>query len=164
MNILIEGCDCVGKSTVITELLKLDDFTVEHNAAGKSKLETKQLYEQKTINLQHTNNHIMDRLFLSECVYGQLYRNYYPNYIRQLELKLPNVVLILITADTNVIIDRFDNKNIDIKDIDDIKIKFLEEFNRSNYRYKFVIDSSVLSPKQIANIIYNLIKEIEKND
>ncbi len=164
MNVIIEGCDCVGKSSAVKELMKLDGkLTYEHNVAPRTKAEAIEFYKKKVIEIAQENNHIIDRAFLSECVYGKFYRGYDSDYVREMEKQLDNTILIVLTARTDIIEERFDGEGIDIKDIFDIRLRYLEQFELSNHKYKFVIDTSYIRPKTIAKIILNIKNETEQN-
>ncbi|MFE9424304.1 hypothetical protein ACFYNO_15200 [Kitasatospora sp. NPDC006697] len=70
-TLVLEGPDGVGKSTLAERLSKEYDFTVVHSPQTPDHLDLTSRY--RTI-LDGTGRIIFDRCFISELVYGPLYR------------------------------------------------------------------------------------------
>lgn len=81
--IIVEGADNTGKSTLVEQLLKLDPTLtkVEREKFKPNKGETigagymRTLIPKGNMNFAQHSNSIVDRLFASECIYGNLYRD-----------------------------------------------------------------------------------------
>lgn len=98
LNIIIEGPDNVGKSTLIQNIKNhFNYFTfhtlhysaIKHNSNVESIQYSKKLYEE-LFNIMILNNNpnsgiICDRAHLGEMVYGPIYRNYSGDYVLDIE-------------------------------------------------------------------------------
>ena len=166
LNLLFEGCDCVGKKTLIRELQKhlvradSKPFVVSHVGAPTTKEEFKERAHQ-FVKIVNENYGIMyDRFLLGECVYGKLMRGYYPEYMRELELTIaPHNVLILVTAGEDEVIKRFDGQFIQRSDIPRVLNDFGHEFDTSNYQVKFVVNTTAMSTEQCTQQIIAFLGE-----
>jgi thymidylate kinase len=160
MNIILEGCDGVGKTSIVNELkLLLPNHELIKCSAPKDYKSAKKEYKLLVKQLNNKINFILDRGLLGECVYAPIMRNYYPDYMRKLETKLnDNTFLFLITASHDIILKRFDGKFITKEQIPLIDLMFKNEFNKCNYKHKFILDSSILSAKELAEKIISIIK------
>lgn len=161
-NIILEGCDCVGKSTLAKLLQRMNpSLKITHYAAPASKESAQRDYEHAVDLLNMSSGHIFDRCMLGECVYGPVYRNYYPVYMRDLEKKLePHTVLFLIQADAGEVEKRFDGKFIAKNDIPRLLTLFRSEFHQSKYTNKFIIDTTFQSPEASADLIQKIITDL----
>lgn len=171
VNILIEGCDCVGKTSLLNEFLDYQDqyrsskdvFTTKHFEAPDKKLSQEQqkevmkkLYETEIKHLNSTDNNIYDRFMLGEAVYAPIFRNYYPEYIRSFEKQLSdNNVLVLLTASPVVVKQRFDGKFIKEEQIEKILKDYEIEFLASSMKRKIKIDTTNTSKQDVFNKVYD---------
>lgn len=154
-NIILEGCDCTGKTTLQKALLdRLKGSKEAHMKAPKSKEGALHEYKNWVEVLNLETGWILDRGFLGECVYAPLMRNYYPEYMRDLERELYyHNVLILVVADPTVVQERFDGKFIKKKDIPHVLHRFWCEWAASNYIAKMVVDTTNQSADELAEAI-----------
>jgi thymidylate kinase len=75
MNLIIEGPDCSGKSTLIAAAFA--DFCVIHNGVYKSPTDAFNRFMQQIPSVHNAVNHpilIWDRNYPSELIYGDIYR------------------------------------------------------------------------------------------
>jgi thymidylate kinase len=70
-TLVLEGCDGVGKSTLAAHLATHSGFTVVHSPRTPDHLDLGSRYRSL---LQEPGRILFDRCFLSELVYGPLYR------------------------------------------------------------------------------------------
>lgn len=151
-NLIFEGCDCVGKTSTINDILqRFPQYQRIHVTAPKSKEEAKAEYEREVEQLKMCDNLIYDRLMLGECVYAPIFRGYYPEYMRDLEEQVhDNAFLIVLTADPEVIKTRFDGKFIKSEQIKEIVDAYKHEFAESKYQHKLMIDTTNKYPEEVA--------------
>ncbi len=159
-NILLEGTDCVGKSSIVKELTQFYELTrTYHFQNPKDKEDGKRQYEEAVKLMNSNSGLIFDRAFLGEAVYAPVFRNYYPEYLRNLEEKIqPHNYLFVITAREEKIKERFDGKFINLKQIPIISNAFLEEFNLCKMKNKFIIDTSDISAEEAAKKIISILE------
>jgi thymidylate kinase len=104
--------------------------------------------------LNATDNIIIEPFHLGEAVYGPLYRGYKPLYLRYFEsLMHPKTVLVMLTATSKSIEERYDNTNpqkhyIKREDIPKIVKMFDREFEKSLIKIKVRIDNTDLTPEE----------------
>jgi len=164
-NYLICGCDCTGKTTLINEFLKHGTFDVRHcknppiNLSQSDQKEyARQEYIRGIKDLNAGCDIIYDRFLLGECIYGPIFRNYYPDYMRELERTLnENTILIVLTASPELVLSRFDGKFIKPEQIPEILIRFGREFAASNIKRKLLVFVDDMTPE----MIYDYIMEWE---
>lgn len=133
-HIIIEGPDVVGKDLLISKLCSLsNNYIVRHfsNPIGNTNAE-KINYQKIDFELEFKlaqtaqnffcKNHlpellIWNRSHIGEYVYGQMYRNYDPSWIFDLEQKynLDDVYLILLYGDPKFLIGKDDGESISNK-------------------------------------------------
>jgi thymidylate kinase len=133
-HIIVEGPDRVGKNTLIEFLCsKSDNYIVRHfkkpiGNTNEEKIKYQEddfLYEFRFSSLAHrghtlerepTDLFIWNRSHIGEWVYGDMYRNYKPNWIWEYEKLFnydkKNIYLILLYADPKFLIDREDGKSL----------------------------------------------------
>lgn len=163
MNILIEGCDCTGKTTLANLLKTRDNYQLLKSNAPPANLTSTQQYEhlreeyRRGIELLNTSDNIcFDRFLLGEAIYAPLKRGYYPDYIRQFEETISdNTALVLLYADTDTVKSRFDGQFITEDEIPYVLYRFNKEFNLSRIRNKVKIDTGVFNEEEV----YRLVKE-----
>lgn len=166
IQLIIEGCDCVGKTTLIEELKKRDffeNFAYLHNGAPANIIEaTKFMSANIHAIMSDSINTIYDRSYLSERVYGPIMRNWYPsNALSDNMLRAnDNVFLVLLHAPANVVQNRFDGKYIFISDIPLILDTYQIEFRNSNISNKMIFDTSKMDTETIANKIINYMEMV----
>lgn len=154
-NIILEGCDCVGKTSLQQALMdRSKKAKIAHMKAPKTKEAAKHEYRNWVDTLNSETGWILDRGLLGECVYAPLMRGYYPEYMRKLEETIrPHTVLVLVTAEPDIVADRFDGKFIKKKDIPYILHRFWCEWADSNYVVKIVADTSHQTADELAEKI-----------
>lgn len=168
MKIIIEGCDCVGKTTLIEKLkLKYSQSIVKHFFNPPKNLTKEEQHNWcKTEYFNELNyskfpiTMIYDRYYFGEQIYAPKYRNYYPNYINELEEELnkENAYLILLVANISDLHKRFDGKFININDMEEIQKKYNSLFQNSKIKNKYKYSTSTYKPEELTEIIYNDIK------
>lgn len=157
MNLLIEGTDCTGKSSIVRILEQHGYKTVKCNAP-KNYEEGKREYEQIVERLNREDKLVYDRSLLGECVYAPVFRGYYPYYMRELERKInANNVLVLVEAAELIVKKRFDGKFIALEQIPELLKTFKEEYNKSHYTHKLVVDTSYESPERCAKRVLDFV-------
>lgn len=175
MIVIFEGCDCVGKTSLIKEFTKLlgeDTCIVKHFAAPPKVLtDTKQQHEWNRLDYLHEVdfmeqfgndiNLIYDRYALGEAVYAPRYRNYYPNYITNLlhVISRRNAILVLVTCSYDVAKARFDGKGMDAGDIEKVIDVFDFMFDMAPIERKIKIDTSSKKQDVLAR---ELLETMEK--
>lgn len=158
-NVIIEGCDGVGKTTLIEELLLTGYFDLAiKTPPPKTLKEGKKRYRNINQILNKFDGLLFDRCMLSEKVYAPILRNYYPHYATKLEKQLENhVYLFLITTTPEIVEQRYDGKVITPKQISLVLKTYIDEYHLSQFPNKFILDSSIKTPKELCdNIIYIL--------
>lgn len=152
--------DCSGKSSIANYIKNvIPEYILEHCDPPKNFNDGKLQYENIVNNLNNKNYLLFDRALLGECIYAPIFRNYYPDYMRELESKINNnTYLFLITADVNTVKKRFDGKFIKEDQIEKIINDYYKEFNLSNYKNKFIIDTSNITVEEAVNKILEKLK------
>lgn len=174
MNLIFEGCDRVGKTTTINELMKRSPNFYELRKCShppidmpwrEQNLIAKEEYLHGIKDLNTHNNIIYDRFILGEAVYAPLMRGYYPNYIRHAEkmIKKDNNLLILLTAGSKEIAKRFDYKYINLSFVPAILKMFEEQFKNTNFHYKICIDTTHTQTSKVCDEIENAVELISQN-
>src|SRR5574343_185714 len=157
---IIEGCDRLSKSTLANHIKQTHGFfqVIHYGKPEKLKyyldspvLELAEYYyqfdsfENGFQLLSHSAPHlIFDRFTLGEYVYGPRYRNYDGSYVFELE-KDYNVnvwdhtaLILLTTSDWSFIQD--DGESFDFSRKEEEQASFIEAFNKSQFKHKFLID------------------------
>ena len=157
INLVIEGCDCVGKTTLINSIVKNSDrsFKVFHFQKPPESMATFQVMEfQKHMFFVHSNylihdtDIIFDRYHIGELIYGKLYREYDVDYIAELEkLIKEHCILICMSCNREQIEKRFDNKGMPRYDLEKVNNLFIKYCKESKLR-KIFIDTSNNTPQQ----------------
>lgn len=163
-NIILEGCDCVGKSSIAEELMKMNkNFKLHKCSQPRDHDSAKLEYLKILVKLYEETLVIYDRAMLGERVYAPVFRSYVPRYMSSLEKLVPhNCYLFLITADTKEVYRRFDGKFIRKEQITTIKNRFKRHLNASSYPNKYIIDTTNISPYSAAVTISNIIFHEER--
>lgn len=161
--IIVEGCDCSGKSSLIYNLSKFIDFEYKHFSSPPSTLSKidqhnyckNQYYNE--LKKDYNKLVVFDRFYFGEQIYAPIYRNYYPDYINDFENKLNNhnVLLVLVEAKPEIIMKRFDNIFIQKNDIPKIVNTYKYIFEKSIIKNKMIIDTSYKNSYDCAKEVYN---------
>lgn len=171
-NIILEGCNCTGKSSIFEEimhngLLGERMIGIQH----KNKMPPKTYEEGKELNemlLRESNENkgiVFDRHIFSERVYAPILRGYLPDYIGIFEKRLKkHNILFLITSDFKTIKKRYNKKHdIPIEVISRILDAYNFHFYLCFYPYRFIIDTTDITPYQGLEMIEQLLKSLTKN-
>lgn len=172
--IIVEGCDCTGKSSLIFELSKMMQFEYKHFSMPPNNISRKEQHDfckneyfNELDKIKKDEIYVFDRFYFGEQIYAPLYRNYSPDYIDVIEEELNkmNALLVLVYADEKTVIDRFDNVFIKRKDISGILNKYSDIFSFSNINNKMMIDTSHKSSVDCAREVFDEYKRIiQKSD
>lgn len=163
INVIIEGCDCTGKTTLARRVSSDLGFIyvkvqnpVDENDGSKMNHELLEM-------LNYRRGMVLDRGLLGESVYGPIIRGYSISYMRELEIELgSHVVLIVLTADTDTVLERFDDEFITKEQIPRILERFDAEFDASFYQFKLRIDTSLLSEEEVFCAVKQYIEYVTK--
>lgn len=157
VSLVIEGCDCSGKTTLINNIIKNSDkdFKVfhfqrppEHMAESQIREFQKQMFFVHSNYLIHDTDIIFDRYHIGELVYGKLYRKYDIDYIIELEkLIKEHCILVCVHCSREEINKRFDGKGMPRYDLEKVNKLFIKHCKESKLR-KIFIDTSNKSPQQ----------------
>ena len=157
VNLLIEGVDCAGKTTLINNIIKNSDrdFKIfhfqrppENMAASQVQEFQKQMFFVHSNYLIHDTDIIFDRYHIGELIYGKLYREYDIDYIEELEkLIKEHCILICMSCNREQIEKRFDNKGMPRYDLEKVNNLFIKHCKESKLR-KIFIDTSNNTPQQ----------------
>src|SRR5690606_5840807 len=130
--IVLEGCDGTGKSTLARALQEKTGFPIVQGSSFEiSKLGVTEMYT-KMMELINTNNIIIDRFYLSNYVYGNLFD--YPTMTRDMFSTLAqkteeNALTVYLTAATEIIQNRIlerGDKDIKVQNVPAILKKYEE--------------------------------------
>ena len=163
-NIIIDGCDCVGKSSLFKYILRHgvlnNRFIGQHYSAPKSMEHGRRQYIAGVKILNRIRGIVFDRFMLGERVYAPIMRGYSPTYMNELERKLKshNFLFLLICGDIEVLKERFDGKFIKESQLLTVQNKYIEEFAKSEYENKFIIDTSKMTVEEEYDFIVETIK------
>jgi len=165
-NVLLEGCDGVGKTSVANELQK-HGFKIRHCVAPKSCSRGMTEYERLSRFLNSHSGYVFDRALLGECVYSPIKRNYYPSYMRVFERHLyKNTILVLLVCDYEELRRRFDGKFIKQHQLVLVQEMYKNEFEKSKYQTKILIDTTIDdmagTTQKILEFINNLDLKLNK--
>jgi len=183
LNLIVEGPDRVGKSTLIKNLKKyyngISFYTLHYEHISLDSKEKQHEYDyrqyRRMFELMETTSYakdagiICDRSHLGEAVYGPIYRNSTNEYIYNLEseyLNKPfwrNTFLILLTTSPSVLVSRDDGNSISAKEemiqkeIENFEKAFANSLiqNKISLRYDVNMDK-----KSVADKIINQINQM----
>lgn len=152
VNILIEGCDGVGKTSAINKMIEHNPaFKQIHLSNPKDQKDGKAMYIDMLHELWHNDNLIYDRAHLSEVVYAPIFRKYSPHYMQSLELLMPEkTILVLLYADPELLAKRFADNFIKMAHIPQIQLAYKEAFENSLLQYKYMLDTTYISIEEVA--------------
>jgi thymidylate kinase len=176
LTIILEGCDCVGKSTLASGLaeffkkipLTADALIERHSTYPPKELSReeqieyqKNSYDEQIKEINDSNNvYLYDRFLLGEKIYGPKYRNYTPDYINEFEKRfnLDMTFLFILTADADIVKSRYDGEFIRYEDIEWLLTQYETEFKTSNVRKKILLDTTRSTPQEVLDIVLDTIK------
>ena len=167
MIIVLEGCDCVGKTTFAEMLSEKTGYEVVKGSSFEiSELGADGMFEHM-MSLLDRDNIIIDRFFYSNLVYGKLYD--YPlmtidQYI-QLSIKLNKRALVIyLNAQPHVIAERMLSRGDDMIKVEDIN-KILDGYNKDiNGLFMPKTMLSLNTTNSNFNIATAMVKEIVEGD
>lgn len=145
--IIIEGCDCVGKSTLAELLSERTGYEIVKGSSFEiASLGTDAMYEHM-MGLLDRNDIIIDRFFMSNYVYGNLYG--YPTMSNNQLIDLAdkasdNALTVYVTANELTIKHRMSQRGDDMIKANEIG-KILE-------KYKEAIDKPILAQKLLLQL------------
>src|SRR5690606_20603646 len=167
MAIILEGCDCTGKTTFAKKLAEKTGFEIVKGSSFEiSKLGADGMY-QFMVDVLKRKDVIIDRLYLSNLIYGAKYD--YPMMTEEQYASLSDMtnlfsLVVYLYARVSVIqhrmLKRGDDK-IEIEDIEDI----LNRYNEALYgefrpRTVLSIDTSLIDIDKATNMVKELYKVI----
>ena len=143
--IILEGSDGSGKSTIAARLEKETGFKLEHHGPVSSYLEGKMQYFHEAYRINEST--IKDRFYFGEAIFAPLYRGYdgseYFESLEDLLMERFDVLLVLVTAPYEIIIQRINERGEDFVEPEHFKIcydKAREVFNKSKLP-KIIVDT-----------------------
>lgn len=182
LTVIIEACDCVGKSTLIGKLHQAiasayPDPSVVHvceehftyppkNLSKEDQIEHQRaLYTKWAVDLTFgrlapPKVFLFDRFMTGELIYGPLYRDYTPDYIHDLEmiLSVRDTYYVTLCASENTIKERFDGEFIDVGHIKQINDEFIRKHMDCRIRRKMLLNVDNLNADEVFNKVYNFIQ------
>jgi len=134
LNVIIEGGDCSGKTTIFNELIKNIPQDMVYRV---SKPDCFLNALDSTVNqLHHLKDDVpmfFERSFISELIYGKRFRKYTPDQervFRQLLKEIPeNTVIFIITSPDKTLMERYQQRGdsfVDATNILQINKEYLE--------------------------------------
>lgn len=158
MRIIIEGLDRVGKSLLITNIIKSIGYhhVVHYGKPIQSSIYNNSLEEYQKQSfikgfelLINNTDIIFDRFILGECVYAHRYRDYDGDYVFEYEenFNIQNyndVFLILLTcSDTSIMVDDGESHDFSMKNAE--QEDFISAYNKSIIMHKMMLN--IYDPK-----------------
>lgn len=169
MILILEGCDCAGKSTLAEELARITGYEIVKGSSFEiSQLGTDGMFEHM-MGLLDRDNIIIDRFYMSNYVYGNKYS--YPTMsdeqFSELAVKADFRALnVYVTASPHEIKRRMLSRGdemIKIDEIDDILARYDEAFKNPNTASRFVLNLNTHLNTSKTNITALMIAEFAKN-
>ena len=170
-NILIEGVDGTGKSTLAKGLARrffhhspigLNSVgTLAKGPIGQAQSKT---YYNKLFNIiaNEQISFICDRSHLGEAVYSPLYRGYDGSYVYDFEAVLcekPTLLVLLDNSIMSILLNREDGDSLSKGDLEKVtteRLNFWEAFNKSGLP-KVYIDAADMTPGDVIDeVVYSL--------
>jgi len=159
-NLIFEGTDCVGKTSTISELIKILKFKQLIKFDAPKNYNSSYNHNIKTTKILNDNyGIILDRSMFGEEIYGPMFRKYDVKYMRLLEksLELHNIYILMV-ANEDILERRFDGEFVNLEQQKLVQKLFKDQFKKSNVKIKFLIDSSNKTPKELAHeILFKII-------
>ena len=166
MNIILEGCDKTGKTTLAKMLCDRLYLPYKHFSAPptdlckKSQIEFQRKIYADDISFMPQCSCVYDRFMLGEQVYAPIYRGYAPTYTKMLERAMPkDTYLILVKANISILKKRYDGIFIKKEDIPKISKAFDIAFKSSKIKNKLIINTSNETKFESFNKIMQFIRQ-----
>lgn len=154
-NLIIEGCDGVGKTSTIGALMKVFNWkkVIKHKVF-ENQYEQKRENERAVVDVNVETGIIYDRFIWSDAIYPKVMDRYKTSYIKELERRLNkhNIVIIL-TANSKRLHDRYDNGYLPKEKLDEVNKEYIKLYNNLDVEHKLLIDTSEKNSFQIAQLI-----------
>lgn len=171
MNIVIEGVDCSGKSTVTESLSKKLGFKVKKGSSFEITAQGNEAMYSHFKHLAPLDNVVIDRFIYSNLVYATLFPEYpilsysQRGYIERLIKE--NTIVLYLTADSNTIVNRIEKRGdeyIDTSHIKDIlgTYETVMEDAASNGVTVIKYDTSVRSSNEIVDNVVRMIENSQE--
>jgi len=155
-NIVLEGCDGVGKTTIAQMLRNRYNMSIySPNRPGTYK-EGVEINLRVCRMMRYYQNHVYDRAFLSEFVYAPIFRGYEAIYAFNMSCDLQdNTLFILLTATLPSMKERYDGEFVNIDDLSKISTSYLNAFNKLTNKHKIIISTTNKTPEKVLQEILN---------
>lgn len=149
INIVIEGCDRVGKTTLANLIADVYQGEVIHipfkstaENPHQQKMDMRKLNTdlvRQCVSQEPPRLRIYDRFIYGEHVYGHL-RGYESDYLFTDEWVLPNnIILIVVDADLRVLSNRFDDKTQNVENVPLFLDRFRDVYRRAPVKNKLCL-------------------------
>ncbi len=170
VNLVFDGCDCSGKTTLIAEFTKRKRYKVFHFQQPPRDLSNadKAIFQKNHFYLMidyllHDDNIIFDRFHIGEQIYGKLFRGYEIDYIKDIENQIKDkCILICVYCANSLLLKRFDNHGIDRNQLVDSNMEFRKLCKESLLKTIFV-DTSIMPPKKCYFYVMKELKILQQD-
>jgi thymidylate kinase len=177
MILIFEGCDCVGKTSLINMFIaNLTEYVKQRTVLKHYKnppiCKNQKQYIQSEYNMQMYQlmeyykevNFILDRFYIGEQVYAPIFRKYKPmNFdIIEKELNKMNAIIVYVYADVDDIKKRFDGNFIKKKHIQKILYGYRNFLNKTDIKKIIYINTSELNQYKAFEYLMRQINEFER--
>lgn len=156
-NVVLEGADCVGKSTVAGILTRhTSTFSrIIHVSNPKNESDGREVFTNLASKMNAGSGIVFDRAQVGERVYAPIMRGYYPDYMDELDERIDGSTLfVLLVASERALIERWDGKFVkDEEQLLGVQDRFFTEFVRAPLESKMIVDTTILSPDLVARNI-----------
>jgi len=157
--IFVEGMDCVGKSTIIKDIMLSHEFYHHFEFPKGDSIEEKYGYQHGQFEMmfqmlnacKYSNNEdyiFFDRSHIGEYIWGPTFRNRFPMYLTALEHKYKNLSAMVVLLINN--------------NLDEIAQRFEERGEKMPDNWKELQDKFLLAVKTITPFRYNIIDTTNK--
>lgn len=123
-NIIIEGADCTGKTTIINALKSESSYHTYTASKTTNFLDALQASITQLQYINKTNKILFERSFISELIYGTRFRNYTPRdelfFFDLLDKIEKDTLVIILSAPQKVLMDRYQKRGDSFVDATDI--------------------------------------------
>lgn len=116
-NIILEGGDCTGKSTIYPLLAEKLEILVGHRAVKPSNFYTanvEMFIQLNSMNIQNNKHCLYERSFISELIYGIRFRKYTHEqemvFFDALKYIPENTIIFILTAQQQELINRYQKR------------------------------------------------------
>lgn len=179
-NILIEGPDRIGKSSLCKNIRKefgteisyysmhYDFVKYEDQLGHDYKMYSDMFWLMNELDKTENKRVICDRSHIGEYVYGSLYRGKLSTWIYDLEKKynLDNVLLVLLTTTVpEILLSRDDNNSLSNNDLCKINAElqfFNDAYEQSNIPNKIKINTAYSDIDHVFNAFKKQLENLDK--